>query len=203
MKTLAILVVLLAGVIVHAPTPAQSGAAWPGGFAGHLEPAALVWGIVASGQPQHRGLTVDFKLTLVEEGQMLVEEDAMQGLPYDQTGEERRANRTSAVIEMPYNLSETAQNDPAGFEELVGSIASQLDRFRVAGESGVKADATCSGLRSGAEWTARATDANCENTLVVTYRCTVTEGEDGARALWLRTDSVEQAGTGDLAAFCS
>ncbi|RFF30205.1 hypothetical protein [Wenzhouxiangella sediminis] len=202
MKILLFAAAVLAGVHCHSSASAQGGDAWPGGFAGHLEPAELVWGIVSSGQPLHRGLAVDFKLTLIEEGQMLVEEDAMQGLPYDETGEERRANRSSAEIEMPYNLSEAAQRDPAGFEAFVDSIASRLERFRAVGEPGLAAEATCSGLRPGAEWTARATDARCEHTRVLTYRCTVTETDGQSRGIWLRTASREESGAGDLASHC-
>lgn len=202
MKTILIGVALMAGVVVCSPATAQSGAAWPGGFAGDLEPADLVWGIVASGQPLHRGLAVDFKLTLIEDGEMLVEEAAMAGLPFDQTGDERRANRTSASIEMPYNFSETAQNDPAGFEDFVNDVASQLERLRASPELDLASDATCSGLRPGAEWTARATDASCERTYVATYRCTVAEMDGRSRGTWLRTESEERLGAGDLSSYC-
>lgn len=202
MKAILIGAGLLACVLTCSPASAQSGAAWPGGFAGDLEPAELVWSIVASGQPHHRGLAADFKLTLIEDGKMLVEEDAMTGLPFDQTGEEMAANRTSAVIEIPYNFSEAAQSDPAGFEGFVNDVASQLERHRVSGELELAADATCSGLRPGAEWTARATDASCERTLVVTYRCTVTQVNGHSRGTWLRTESEEQAGASDLSSYC-
>ncbi|WP_376693637.1 hypothetical protein [Wenzhouxiangella sp. EGI_FJ10409] len=202
MKTILIGTGLLAGALLSSPATAQSGAGWPGGFAGDLAPADLVRGIVASGQPLHRGLAVDFRLTLIEDGEMYVDEDAMAGLPFDQTGEERRANRTSASIEVPYNISETAQNDPAGFEDFVSDIASQLERWRASPELDLAAEATCSGLRPGAEWTARATDANCQRTQVLTYRCTVTEMNGQSQGIWLRTESREQAGAGDLSSYC-
>ncbi|MEE4302961.1 MAG: hypothetical protein V2J19_02310 [Wenzhouxiangella sp.] len=202
MKILLFAAAALAGVHFHSSASAQGGDGWPGGFAGHLGPAELVWGIVSSGQPLHRGLAVDFKLTLIEDGQMLVNEDAMTGLPFDQTPEERQANNTSAVIEIPYDLSAAARKDPAGFGEFVESIASQLERYRVAGDAGLAAEATCSGLRPGVEWTARATDARCEHTRVLTYRCTVTEMDGQRRGTWLRTASREESGAGDLASYC-
>jgi hypothetical protein len=193
---------LVMGVVLCSPATAQSGASWPGGFAGHLAPAELVWSIVASGQPQHRGLAAEFKLTLIDDGELLVAEDAISGLPIDQTRDEMRANNTSAVIEMPYNFSETAQNDPAGFEDFVDDVASQLERHRVADQTGTRSGQTCSGLRPGAEWTARATDANCERTFVVTYRCEVTELDGRSVGTWLRTESKAQSGAGDLSPYC-
>lgn len=202
MKTIAMCAALLAGTFFYSPATAQVGAGWPGGFAGHLEPVELVWGIVASGQPLHRGLAVDFKLTLIEDGRMFVEEEAMKGLPFDQTREEMQANNTSAVIDMPYNFSETAQNDPAGFEDFVNGVASQLERLRASPEPELAAEATCSGLLPGAEWTARATDASCDQMLEVTYRCTVTEVNGHSRGTWLQSESEERAVTSDLSSYC-
>lgn len=202
MKTILMCTALWAGVLFCSPATAQVGAAWPGGFAGHLEPVDLVWGIVVSGQPLHRGLAVDFKLTLIEDGEMFVEEDAMEGLPFDQTREEMQANSTSAVIDMPYNFSETAQNDPAGFEDFVNGVASQLERLRASPEPDLAAEATCSGLLPGAEWTARATDASCDQMLEVTYRCTVSEVDGRSQGIWLRSESEKRAVTSELSSYC-
>lgn len=202
MQCLRIPAVLLVAAFFHSSTAAQSGAAWPGGIAGHLPPSQLVAAIVGSGQPLHRGLAVEFKLALIDEGQMLVADDVMGGLPFDQTREERQANNTSAVIEIPYNFSETAQNDPGGFPALMETVAAQLERHRVPDELGLAADSLCSGLPPGSEWTARATDASCGNTFVVTYRCTVTETDGIPRGLWLRTHSEKLSGAGDLESYC-
>lgn len=202
MKTILMCAALWAGAFFCSPATAQTGAGWPGGFAGHLEPIELVRAMVAIGQPHHRGLAVDFKLTLIEDGRMLVEGDAMRGLPVDQTREEMQANSTSAVIDIPYNFSETAQTNPAGLKDLVDQVASQLERNRVADNPDAIAETTCSGLRPGAEWTARATDASCGQMLEVTYRCTVSEVDGRSQGIWLQSESEERAVTSDLSSYC-
>jgi hypothetical protein len=101
---------------------------------------------------------------------------------------------------MPYDFSGTAQNDPAALEDLVGRVASQLERHRLARSEGSPSEATCSGLRAGTEWTARATDARCRALTEITYRCTVTDAP--TRALWLRTESIRRDVDADLASYC-
>lgn len=193
---------LLAAAFVLSPAVAQTGWGWPGGFAGHLEPAQLVRSMVTIGQPLRRGLAVDFKLAPIEDGEMFVEAAAMDGLPFDQTREEMEAGRTSVVIDMPYNFSATAQTNPAELQSLIEHAAAQLARYRVAERDESADAATCSGLRTGSEWTARATDARCETMLTVTYRCTLTDMDGRSQGLWLRTDSTEAPVDDALASHC-